>query len=129
MKCKNCGTDLKYLGAAQNHDHIKRIYHCAKCDTDFETTSYVHTPSTCPKHHWGFQSWGFSDSPYTHEIYWNMQCDRCGAKAKKRWDSNEVGLRQAVDIQDPRVLPNLEWTPETVRFHLPSEDVKEFWES
>lgn len=89
---------------------------------------YRYTPAICPKHQWEFESWGFKDSPHEHQIYWNMTCDRCGATKKKRWDSHEVGLRQAVDPMDPRVTSNMEWNKQTVRFLLPDEDVKNFWE-
>jgi hypothetical protein len=123
-----CGGDLKYCFTAQKADHIHKVYQCLKCGETVETTSYKYIPSTCPRHQWEFEGWGFDDSPWSHEIYWKMKCDRCGQTGKKRYDSAEVGLRQAVDPQDPRVIKYLELKHETARFHLPQDDVKNFWE-
>ena len=125
-KCK-CGGNLKYCFTAQKSDHIHKVYQCLKCGETVEDTSFRYNPTTCPKHHWEFESWKFEDSPYEHKLYWQMKCDRCGATSEKRWDSHEVGLRQAVDPEDPRVTRNMAWDKQSVRFLLPEEDRKNFW--
>jgi hypothetical protein len=126
MKC-DCGGNLNYKFTAQKDDHEHKIYECDKCGAVHPVVGYRYTPGTCPKHHWGFEGWGFNDGKDSHEIYWKMRCDRCGATHNRRFDSSAVGLRQAVQLEDPRVLKSLELTNQTARFHLPSDDVADFW--
>jgi hypothetical protein len=122
-----CGGTYQYIATASRGDHWINVYRCPKCEREIAETKYRYTPTTCPRHHWEFLNWNFKDGPRAHEIYWEMGCDRCGAKTTKRFDSYEVGLRQAVDMEDPRVLRALDFNERTVRFHLPKEDVSNFW--
>lgn len=126
MKC-DCGGDIHYVAAVEKNDQGRMIYQCSLCGQELEQAYYKYTPSTCPKHHWQFETWGFYDDPNKHEIYWNMLCDRCGARAKKRWDSREVGLKEAVSVEDPKVLKHLELNKHTAKFLLDKETAKEFW--
>jgi len=126
MKC-NCGGEYKHQFTAVNSDHTHKAYKCVKCQDERVEITYNYNPTNCPKHLWEFIGWGFNDSPWSHEIYWKMKCDRCGATHRRRFDRSEIGIRRAVDLEDPRVLPTLEWTKDTARFHLPDDDVKEFW--
>ena len=126
MKC-DCGGTIKFKAAIEKNDEGKMIYQCGICREEYEVAFYRYTPSTCPGHQWQFESWGFFDSPFKHEIFWNVLCDRCGARAKKRWDSAEVGIREAVQIEDPRVLRHLDLTSQTAKYKLGEDLAKEFW--
>lgn len=124
-----CGRGvLRFIAAVENKDEGRLIFRCDACGAEFEQEYYRYTPSTCPKHQWQFESWGFFDSCDNHEIYWNLKCDRCGLKTKKRWDSRAVGLKEAVDIEDPRVLNLLELNRYTKKYLLGKTDEEtDFW--
>lgn len=126
MKC-DCGGEVRYFGTAEKNDQGRIIYKCALCGQEYEQPYFKYEPETCPGHQWEFQSWGFYDDPHKHEIYWNVICDRCGAKGKQRWDSKKVGLREAVSVEDPRVLKHLELNKHTAKYLLGKETAKEFW--
>lgn len=122
-----CGGHLKYEFTAQSLDNTHKVYKCELCGKSVAKITYVYKPSSCPKHHWEMVGWRFEDGPDKHEIYWDMVCDRCGAKRKERFDSEAVGCRQAVDVEDPRVLKNLALDKHSARFLLPDDDVQDFW--
>ena len=127
MKC-DCGGEFKYQFSASKDDHIHKVYECSKCKETHVDISYKYKSYNCPKHHWEFDRWGFKDGVHDHEIFWLMKCDRCGAEHKRRFDSGEVGLREAVQLEDPRVLSLLDLNKDTARFHLGKDAVKDFWE-
>ena len=128
MICYDCEIPIIYQATAANGDLLVHIYTCPKCGMAYETRQYKYTHQNCPKHQWEFTSWGFQDGLHTHKIYWRLQCDRCGKIEHKRWDSKEVGLRQAVEMEDPRVLKYLTLDENTARFILDDDEVKNFWE-
>jgi DNA-directed RNA polymerase subunit M/transcription elongation factor TFIIS len=127
LKCEDCGESLKYTISMSKNDHVIRIFQCVKCGKQYEITNYRYKPDNCPKHLWVFDRWGFKDGLHNHEIYWIMKCDRCGNIEHKRWDSREVGSREAVSMDDPRVLESLIVNKDTARFHFDKETVTDFW--
>ena len=46
---------------------------------------------------------------------------------KRRFDSQEIGLREAVEVEHPEVMKFLELNEHTARFHLEKEEVTDFW--
>ena len=78
-----CGGRYKRTYVAMKDDQFHAVYVCDHCKNEVFQSFYRYQPETCPKHHWGFESWGFYDDPYKHEVYWNMLCDRCG-KTERR---------------------------------------------
>ena len=127
-KCDMCGMGpVKYIATASNEDHFIRLYQCFNCMEWYEVKQHRYQPANCPGHQWEFQDWGFFDNGFTHEIYWNVICDRCGCRKKVRWDSRQVGLREAVTMDDPRLLKHLPVNEQTARFHLGEEYIKNFW--
>lgn len=130
MNCPNCNVPLKYEISARKGEIFYKMYKCPKCEELFDFRFYVYTPTTCPKHHWIFDRWNFKDGMHNHQINWVMKCDRCGKTNEEiRWDSEAVGLREAVDMEDPRVLTLLDLNKDTARFHMEPEEVTDFWKS
>ena len=130
MICQNpnCNTSLKYHVTLKKGETLIRVYHCPKCGEDYDIRFYMYMPRDCPKHHWIFDRWNFRDNGDTHEIFWVMKCDRCGLTREDiRWDSHAVGLRQCVELENPKVLNLLDLNEQTARFHLPADDVVDFW--
>ena len=123
----SCKGELKYKFTAQNKDHTILVYECKKCKKIYEDKRYRYTEGTCPKHHWIFETWGFQDDQYKHSIYHLYICDRCGKQYKEHLDSAHVGIREAVDMEDPRVKKATRITPETARFHFDKDDLANFW--
>ena len=129
-KCPNCGEKVIYKYTAGKNDQYVSIFECVKCKEQYDFHFYRYNPSNCPKHQWEFDRWGFEENQYTHRIFWIMKCDRCGAvSTERRLDSGALGLREAVDLEDPRVLTLLDLNKQTARFHLPADDVADFWSS
>lgn len=130
MICAECSTKLKYVISVQKNEMHIKIFECPKCGEKYDVRNYLYTPKTCPKHHWYFDRWGHKDGLNSHETFWIMKCDRCGKTDNSiRFDSRAVGLRQSVDLEDPRVLDLLDLNKDTARFHLPADDVANFWKN
>lgn len=127
MKCE-CGAHLKYQGTVDTGERIIRVFRCQNpnCGKEWEERYMKNHPSNC-SHQWGFEGWGFQDGPYSHEIYWNMVCDYCGKREKVRFDSRSVGLRESVDIEDPRVMQFLDVNQHTAPYLFGKDEAKEFW--
>jgi hypothetical protein len=127
MNCE-CGGKFKHVFTGSKDDQIVKGYACEVCGKSLELMFYKYSPSNCPKHQWEFIGWGFKDSMNDHAIYWKMQCDRCGKIEHVDFSSQALGLRQAVQVENPEVLQFLELTDQTARFLLDDDDVKNFWE-
>ena len=126
MKCP-CEVEMKHQFTAQKDDHVILVYKCPKCGHEGTEVGFKYTPANCPGHQFQFEKWGFRDNQWKHEIYQIHLCDRCGERVERRYDSGEVGLREAVEPEDPRVLKYLELNKKTARFHMDEDDRKNFW--
>jgi hypothetical protein len=72
----------------------------------------------------------FYDDPDKHRIAWVMGCSRCGAENRElRFDSEAVGLREAVDMEDPRTQRFLEVNKFTAPFIFGKDGAKDHKEA
>jgi len=127
VQCQ-CGKEAVHIATAIKGEEVVFLFMCMSCGTEYESKSYLYKPNNCPKHHWEFVRWDFEDGPDKHEIFWHMACSRCGATHRQRFDSREVGIRQAVTLDDPRVLDKLALNKHTAKHIVGDDMAKEFWE-
>jgi len=125
-----CGGFADYIATAQPdyNDCLKiDLYSCKLCNREYEIKRYKHHPSTC-SHQWEAVDYDFRDKPGGWEAWYNVHCDKCGLTMKgPRMDSNSLGLREAWDMEDPRVKKLLKLNSQTARFLLSEDDVHNFW--
>ena len=112
----SCGKWAQYTATVKIHDCLNvRIYAC-ECGEEYESIHYKYDPATCD-HQWQVKDYDFKDGVYNWKAGVRMGCDKCGQVRLRRLDSETMGIREAWDMEDPKVLKLLRLTKDTARFH------------